>query len=82
MDSRVADSSGWISRSYDGVDMMSKWLITWNAGLGDKSEVIEAETHDEALENAYEAWKDDAEANASYEANPYSAALAEKHGLE
>lgn len=59
-----------------------KWLITWNAGYGTSADVIEAETEEKAMEEAYERWREEAENNADYSAQPYSQELAEGYGLE
>jgi len=45
---------------------MKKYIIEWDCGYGPTSAEVEAETEDQAMEAAYEAWKDDAESNASY----------------
>ena len=51
---------------------MPKFIITWDAGCGDTSEVIEAPNQSAAEQEAYERWKDEAETEAVYEAVPYS----------
>lgn len=60
---------------------MPKYIISWDAGYGDIHEVIEAKNNDEALEVAYEQWKEEAETNAIYRAEPYTEELADEHGL-
>ena len=47
---------------------MSEYIIKWNAGYGENIELIEAESYDEALNAAYEAWREDTETNADYDA--------------
>lgn len=59
-----------------------KYLISWNVGYGDAYEVVDVESEDEAGEAAYEAWKEDAESNADYSAEPLTKELAEEHGFE
>ena len=61
---------------------MRKVIITWNAGYGDSHQVIEAETQDIANEEAYERWREEAESNADYSAEPYSKKLAAELDLE
>jgi len=51
---------------------MAKWIITWNAGFGPSSEVVEAKDHEEAEQMAYEQWKEEAESEAEYTAIPYT----------
>jgi len=60
---------------------MSKWIISWDAGYGNRNDTIEAETFDRAVERAYEEWKQEAESNSSYTAVPYTDELAEDYGL-
>jgi hypothetical protein len=45
---------------------MKKWIIQWNAGYGDSYETIEAENYDDALDEAYQYWKEEVESNADY----------------
>ena len=61
---------------------MGKFIITYNAGHRESAEVVEADTLNEALNMAYEAWRDEAESNADYNAVEYSDNIAEDHGLE
>jgi hypothetical protein len=49
-----------------------KFIITWDAGYGDSSEVIEADSLTEALEIAYETAIEEAENNLKYDAVEYS----------
>ena len=59
-----------------------KFIIIWDAGYGDTAEVIDAENEAAAEKIAYESWREDAESNANYSAQPYSDELAENYGLE
>ncbi len=61
---------------------MEKFIIIWNTGYGDNAEVFEAETLEEAQAAAYEAWREDAECQAEYQAHPYTADLASDHDLD
>ncbi len=61
---------------------MPKFIIIWNIGYGDSAEVVEAEHQEAAEGEAYEKWHEEVEANADYSAQPYTAKLAEEHGLE
>lgn len=61
---------------------MRKFIITWNAGYGESHQVIEAETQDIANEEAYERWREEAESNADYSAEPYTKELAQDLCLE
>lgn len=57
---------------------MAKFIIKWDAGLGDSHEEIEAENQDAADMIAYEAWKEEAETNANYSAELWTEELAEE----
>ena len=46
---------------------MKDYIITWNCGYGDNYEVVAAKNKEQAMDAAYEAWKDDAESNADYD---------------
>jgi hypothetical protein len=46
--------------------MMPKYIVSWNAGYGDSYEEVDAADEDEAVEQAYELWKEEAESNADY----------------
>jgi len=59
-----------------------KYIIRWNAGYGDSHQVIDVETKQEAIEWAYEEWKEEAEANADYNAEEYTEEKAEGLGLD
>ena len=61
---------------------MKKYIIRWDAGFGESYEVIEAGNEDEAVDWAYENWKEEAEGNAKYSADEYSEELAVELGLE
>jgi hypothetical protein len=59
-----------------------KWIITWNAGYGDNSEVVKAASENDAESMAYEAAREEFENNAEYSAQPYSKELAVELGIE
>ena len=59
-----------------------KYLITWNAGYGQCEESVDADTQEDALEDAYEAWLDAVQSEAEYDAKPMTAELAEEYGLD
>jgi len=61
---------------------MNKFIITWDAGYGEESEVVEADNLDDATEMAREAWKEDAESNAVFFALEYDKDTAVDLGLE
>lgn len=61
---------------------MPKYLIEWNAGYGYNRDVVEASHIDEAQEIAYREWKDEAESNAEYAAQPLTQEIADEHGFE
>jgi 1,2-phenylacetyl-CoA epoxidase catalytic subunit len=46
--------------------MRKQYIIRWNAGYGNLYEEVIAESVDEALEMAYEAWKEEIENDADY----------------
>lgn len=48
-----------------------KYIIRWNTGYGDSIEVIEANSHAEAEAVAYEAWHEDVQSHADFEALEY-----------
>lgn len=61
---------------------MPKYLITWNIGYGDNTEVIEAASEEKAQKEAYERWREDAESNSDYSAKLLTPELAEEYGEE
>ena len=61
---------------------MRKYIIRWNAGYGDSYDVVEAESLEFADKDAYEAWRDEVESNADYEAMEYTDELAEDYGVD
>lgn len=61
---------------------MSKYIIKWDAGYGETVDVIEADSYDAALEEAYNAWKEDAECNADYEALEFNEENCEEYGID
>lgn len=65
-----------------GGEGMAKWIITWDTGFGASSEVVEAADEDQATKMAYEAWRQQAEDNADYKAEPYSKEMAEELEIE
>ena len=60
---------------------MAEYLIKWNAGYGESVEAIEADNGSDAIDWAYENWKDEAEGQAEYSADLMTDALREEHGL-
>jgi hypothetical protein len=60
---------------------MSKYIIKWNIGYGYNAEVVEASNLDCAMKFAYESWRDEAENNADYDAEPYTEELADDLGV-
>jgi len=61
---------------------MPKFIITWDAGYGQSEDVIEADSYDEALNQAYECWRDEAESHANYEALEYTEENCDDNNLE
>ena len=59
-----------------------KYLISWDAGYGTMYDVVKAESHDEAMEDAYQSWREAAESQAEYNAEELTPELAEEHGFE
>ncbi|MFN3169264.1 MAG: hypothetical protein ACE37E_01065 [Hyphomicrobiales bacterium] len=59
-----------------------KYMIVWDCGYGDSADIIEAESHKEATEVAYAAWKEDAENNATYTAAELTSDLCENYGFD
>jgi len=59
-----------------------KYIINWNAGYGDESEIVEADSLQEAEEHARDAWREDVESNASYSAQEATQENLEDAGLE
>jgi hypothetical protein len=55
---------------------MDKWTVQWDIGYGPDAEIIEAKDQDEADNIAYECWREAAEMNADYYAEPYTKELA------
>ena len=61
---------------------MPKFIIKWNAGYGESSQIVEANSHHEALNDAYLSWKEESESAADYSAEQYSKQGAIDLGLE
>lgn len=61
---------------------MPKFIISWDAGYGNSWDIVEADTEEKALEIAHEEWKEEAEGNAGYTAEPYTKERAIDEGLE
>lgn len=61
---------------------MTKYLLRWNVGFGDITDVMEADDVDSAHMLAYECWKEDAESQADYSAEVLTQELAENYGHE
>ena len=61
---------------------MPKFIIRWNIGYGDSHAIIEAESLDDAIGDAYDEWREESENNSDYDAEPYSKELAVEYGLE
>jgi hypothetical protein len=59
-----------------------KFIITWDTRFGPSSEVIEAADQEQANKFAYEAWRQQAEDNADYNAEPYTKERAEELEIE
>jgi hypothetical protein len=49
-----------------------KYIIKWDVGYGPNYEVVEADSIEAANQMAYDAWNDDAQSNADYDAIEYS----------
>ena len=60
---------------------MGKYLIKWNVGYGENYDEIEADNQKEAEEAAYQSWRDEAESNADYSAEPMTDELREEYNL-
>ena len=62
---------------------MPKYILTWDCGYGSKDgAVIEATDLDAARLAAYECWRENAENNADYDAEPYTPERAEELEIE
>lgn len=61
---------------------MAKFIITWNTGYGASHEIVEADTPVLANDIAYERWREEAENNADYSAEPYTKEMAAILDLE
>jgi hypothetical protein len=61
---------------------MPKYLIIWNAGWGENTEVIEADTPEQAQNAAYEACREEMENNADYKAKLLTPEVAEEYDVE
>ena len=61
---------------------LKEYIIEWNAGYGDTHEKVEAENEKQAMEYAYERWKEEAESNAEYRVvGKYTEELGEDYGV-
>lgn len=62
---------------------MPKYIITWDCGFGSKdSAVVECADDDAAQAVAYDHWREAAENNADYSAEPYTQERAEELEIE
>lgn len=63
---------------------MAKYVIRWDAGFGESWEVIDAESHEHAEQEAYFAWRDQVESYADYSAvsGEEASQLIEDHGSD
>ena len=60
---------------------MKKYIITFNCGFGENHEVVKAESLEEAQKEAYEAWLEEAEAEAEYYAEEWTEEAAYDYDL-
>ena len=61
---------------------MKKFIIQWNTGYGDNYDIVETVDKEEADKFAYEIWRQEAEDQSDYSAEPYSKEKAEDLGIE
>lgn len=65
---------------------MAKYLITWNSGYGEESDLFEADSEEEASDEACRRWREAAENQAEYEARlvteENAEELADEYGIE
>ena len=61
---------------------MPYYLIEYDYGTGAIGEVIEADDQKDAEQQAYEAWREGAEGEASYTAEPITHDNLENHGID
>ena len=61
---------------------MPKYIIKWNAGYGEDADVVVADTQGEADDMAYRRWREIAEENADFSAEPWTQDEADNYGLE
>jgi len=61
---------------------MAKFIVSWNVGYGDISEVVECENFEKAQRYAYEAWREESESQADYGVEEYTEEKAEELGLD
>lgn len=59
-----------------------KYIVHWNAGYGSSYEVVEAESEDQAQNEAYELWREDVESHADYGVMPYTEENCDNYGLD
>ena len=51
---------------------MNKYIITWDAGYGSSSQIVVSDSLESAKMMAYDAWKEEANANAEYYAHEFN----------
>lgn len=61
--------------------MSEKYIIYWDAGYGQVADVVEADSKEEASKMSYEAWREDAENNAYYNAVEYNEGNCDEYGI-
>jgi hypothetical protein len=61
---------------------MSKFLIVYDVGCGEIAEVVAADSENQAQKIAFDKWKEAAESEAEYRAEPITFEALENYGLD
>ena len=62
---------------------MTEYIVRWNCGYGDSVDIVNAKNEEDAEEEAYKLWREEAESNADYEViGEATDELKEEHDLQ
>ena len=64
------------------IKSLTKWLIKWDGGCGQSVDVVEYDTHADAINHAYEEARQEAESQMDYSAEELTDELIEEWDLE
>ena len=61
---------------------MKDYIVSWNCGYGNSYETVAAKNREDAMDQAYNLWREDAENNADFNVvGEWTEELAEEYGI-